>query len=133
MFVLDTNVVSELRRRRPHGAVVKWLQAVPHQQLLLSAATIGEIQSGIEAARDTDARKAAEIEGWLDEQVSTFNIIAMTGEIFRTWAKLMHRTSEDHMIDAMIAATALVHGATVATRNARDFRQFGVVVINPFI
>lgn len=132
MFILDTNVVSELRRRRPHGAVVKWLLNIPHQQLLLSAATIGEIQSGIEAARDNDALKAAEIESWLDEQVSTFNVIAMDGEIFRTWAKLMHRTSDDHILDAMIAATALVHGATVATRNVRDFRPFGVVVVNPF-
>jgi toxin FitB len=132
VFVLDTNVIAELRRRRPHGAVVKWLLDIPHQQILLSAATIGEIQSGIEATRENDARKAAEIEGWLDEQVSIFNVIPMNGEIFRTWAKLMHRTSDDHMIDAMIAATALVLGATVATRNARDFRQFGVVIVNPF-
>ena len=132
MFILDTNVVSELRRRRPHGAVVKWLQAVPHRQLHLSAVTIGEIQSGIEVTRATDASKAAELEGWLDEQVAEFHVIPMNGEIFRTWAKLMHRTSDDHILDAMIAATALVHGATVATRNVRDFRLFGVVVVNPF-
>ncbi len=132
MFILDTNVVSELRRRRPHGALVKWLQAVPHRQLRLSAVTIGEIQSGIEATRATDARKATELEGWLDEQVAEFHVIPINGEVFRTWAKLMLRTSDDHSLDAMIAATALVHGAAVATRNVPDFRPFGVVVVNPF-
>ena len=66
MYLLDTNVVSELRKPRPHGAVVAWLQSVPDAELYLSAVTLGEIQSGIELTRDQDAAKAAEIEAWAD-------------------------------------------------------------------
>lgn len=132
MFVLDTNVVSELRRRKPHGAVVTWVECVPASQLLIAAVTIGEIQAGIEATRDLDPAKAREIERWLEERLPVDNVVAADAAIFRTWAKLMHHASDDHMIDALIAATALERGATVATRNVRDFEQFGVETYNPF-
>ncbi len=67
MYLLDTNVVSELRRARPHGAVLAWLQDVRDEDLHISAVTIGEIQSGIEITREQDQAKAAEIEAWLEQ------------------------------------------------------------------
>jgi toxin FitB len=132
MYLLDTNVVSELRKPKPHGAVLAWLQPVADAELFLSAVTIGEIQAGIEITREQDAKKASDIEHWLDQVSDTFNVIGMDAAIFRVWAKLMHRKS-DHLIeDAMIAATAAVNGLTVVTRNVRDFEGFGVKVVDPF-
>ncbi|MCB1588154.1 MAG: type II toxin-antitoxin system VapC family toxin [Xanthomonadales bacterium] len=132
MYLLDTNVVSELRRRKPHGAVLAWLQAVDDACLFLSAVTLGEIQAGIELTRDQDPAKAGDIEVWLEQVAASHNIIPMDGRIFRRWARLMHRQSNTLNEDAMIAATALVHGLTVVTRNTRDFEVLGVDVLNPF-
>lgn len=132
MYLLDTNVVSELRKPKPHGAVLAWLHPVPDTDLFLSAVTIGEIQAGVEITREQDAQKATDIECWLDRVSDTFSIISLDASIFRTWAKFMHRKS-DHLIeDAMIAATAEVNGLTVVTRNVRDFQGFGVKVVDPF-
>lgn len=132
MFLLDTNVVSELRRMRPHGAVVAWIESVDDADLHLSAVTIGEIQAGIELTRDQDAAKAGEIERWLDQVAATYNVLAMDGPAFRVWARLIHRRSDTLYEDAMIAATASLHSLTVATRNTRDFRSFDVPTFNPF-
>ena len=132
MYLLDTNVVSELRKPKPHGAVLAWLQPIADSDLFLSAVTIGEIQAGIEITRDQDPVKAAEIGNWLDQVAGTFNVISMDAAVFRAWARLMHR-KPDHLIeDAMIAATAAVNGLTVVTRNVRDFEGFGVKVVDPF-
>ena len=132
MYLLDTNVVSELRRPRPHGAVVAWLQAIPDSNLYISAVTIGEIQAGIELTREQDPEKASELEVWLEQVAESYNILVMDARTFRSWARLMHRQS-DHLIeDAMIAATAAVHDLIVATRNIRDYRRFGVKTFNPF-
>lgn len=132
MYLLDTNVVSELRRPRPHGAVVAWLEAVADVDLYLSAVTIGEIKAGIEVTREQDAAKAGEIETWLELLAQTFNILAMDARAFRAWAKLMHRQSDEIIEDAMIAATAAVHDLTVVTRNVRDFKKLNVRTFNPF-
>lgn len=132
MYLLDTNVVSELRRVKPHGAVVAWLEGVSDDDLHLSAVTIGEIQSGIEITRERDATRAAEIEAWLEQVSQTFNILDMDARAFRTWAKLMHRVSDDLLEDAMIAAIAMVHDLSVITRNVRDFEKFPVPTLNPF-
>jgi predicted nucleic acid-binding protein len=129
---LDTNVVSELRRPRPHGGVVAWLQSLDDAQLHVSAVTLGEIQAGIELTRQQDPRKAQEIEGWLERVAGSYDVMPMDAAAFRAWARLMHGKSNTLYEDAMIAATALVHGLTVATRNVSDFRALGLDVFNPF-
>ncbi len=132
MYLLDTNIVSELRKPRPHGGVVAWLQSANDADLHLSAVTLGEIQAGIELTRDQHATKAGEIEAWLERVAQTYNVLPMDGATFRAWARLMHRRSDTLYEDAMIAATATVHKLTVVTRNVADFAHFNVPVLNPF-
>jgi toxin FitB len=133
MYLLDTNVVFELRKPKPHGAVLQWIQDVPDADLHISAVTIGEIQAGIELTRDQDPAKATELEQWLELVSSSFNVVPMDAIAFRVWARLMHGTSNTLYEDAMIAATAKVHKLAVATRNVKDFKSFGVSVVNPFL
>ena len=132
MYLVDTNVVSELRRRRPHRTVVAWLEDVSDEQLHLSALTLGELQAGVEAVRGRDPEKAAEIESWIDRVERTWNVIPMDGAAFRTWARLMHGRPDEILEDAMIAATAIVRNLMVVTRNVRDFRPLGVETLDPF-
>ncbi len=132
MYLLDTNVVSELRKVRPHGAVVAWLEAVADEDIHLSAVTLGEIQAGIEMTREQDAPKASEIKAWADQVAATYNVLPMDAATFRVWAKLMHRQSDTVYEDAMIAASAIVQHLTVVTRNVRDFERFNVPLFNPF-
>lgn len=132
MYLLDTNVISELRRARPHGGVVSWLQSVDHRLLRISAASLGEIQAGIELTRDQDAGRAAELERWAEEVTRTYEVLPMDSMVCRTWAKLMHRKSDTLADDARIAATAIVHDLAVVTRNVRDFQPFDVPILNPF-
>jgi predicted nucleic acid-binding protein len=103
MYLLDTNVVSELRKPRPHGAVLAWLQSIDDSLLFLSAVTLGEIQAGIEITREQDPHKAAEIEAWLNLLAQSYQILPMNAAVFRHWAKLMHRKSNTVYEDAMIA------------------------------
>jgi toxin FitB len=132
MYLLDTNIISELRRARPHGGVVAWLQSVDDRDLHVSAVSFGEIQAGIERTRDTDPAKATELEAWADQMAETWNVLTMDTSTFRLWAKLMHRRSDDLFEDAMIAATARIHGLRVVTRNIKDFKDLGVEIFNPY-
>ncbi len=132
MYLLDTNIVSELRKPRPQAAVISWLEGVDDSDLHISVVTLGEIQAGIELTREQDAAKAAEIEAWADQVAAAYNVLPMDAATFRQWAKLMHRQSDTVYEDAMIAATALVHKLTVVTRNVGDFKRFGVPMLNPF-
>ena len=132
MYLLDTNVISELRKARPHGAVLAWLGNVDARTLYVSAVTLGEIQAGVEITREQDLAKATEIETWLDQIIGSWNILPMEAAAFRLWAKLMHRKSDTVIGDAMIAATALIHGFVVVTRNIRHFRDWEVTLIDPF-
>lgn len=132
MYLLDTNVISELRRPKPHGAVVAWLQSVPDSDLRISAVSLGEIQAGIELTREQNAHKAAEIERWADRVAASYNVLAMDADTFRIWARLMHRRSDTLYEDAMIAATAIRHRLTVVTRNIADLSYFEVALLNPF-
>jgi len=132
MYLLDTNVISELRRPKPHGGVITWTENANEQDLFLSAVTLAEIQAGIELTRDQDQDKADELEGWLNQVAATHQILPMDGNVFRTWAKLMHHRSNTLYEDAMIAATAKVHHLTVVTRNIKDFQHFDIPLLNPF-
>jgi hypothetical protein len=132
MYLLDTNIVSELRRARPHGAVLAWFGNTTDEDLHLSVVTVGEIQAGIEITRERDEDKAAEIEDWLEQVVQTYNILSMDARTFRVWARLMHRKSDKLIEDAMIAATAIIHDLTVVTRNVKDFEALGVRTLDPF-
>jgi len=132
MYLLDTNVISELRKARPHGAVVAWLQQLDNRDIYLSAMVVGEMQAGIELTRRQDAEKAREIESWLSQVVATYQVLALDGEVCREWARLIDRRSKALTEDALIAATAKVHGFTLATRNVRDFHGWGLDLFNPF-
>jgi toxin FitB len=131
-FLLDTNVVSELRKPKPHGGVVAWLNQLRDEQLFLSAVTLGELQAGIERTRAQDAKRAEEIQGWVDQLTDSIQVLPMDALCFREWARLMIRKSDYLIEDAMIAATARIHGLIVATRNERDFATLGVTLLNPF-
>jgi predicted nucleic acid-binding protein len=132
VYLLDTNVISELRRPRPHGAVVTWLESIPDEHLHVSVVTLGELQAGVEITREQDADKAAEIEAWIDLIAGSYNVLALDGSCLRAWARLMHRKPDDLVMDAFIAATASVHKLTVVTRNLRDFRRLGSPILNPW-
>ena len=132
MYLLDTNVISELRKAKPHGAVLAWIRAVRPDEIEIPAVVIGEIQDGAERTRKQDRAKASEIEAWLDYVMANFTVLPMNGEMFREWARLMADKSDDLSGDAMIAATARVHNLTVVTRNVKNFKTFGVKVFNPF-
>ena len=132
MYLLDTNVVSELRKPKPHGAVLAWFRGVEDAQLFLSAVTLGEIQAGIEITRQQDAEKAQAIEHWLNQMAAAYNVLPMDAAAFRVWAKFMHHQSNTVYEDAMIAATARVNKLTVVTRNMADFKRFDVALLNPF-
>jgi len=132
MYLLDTNVVSELRKPRPHGPVLAWLNGVDDANLPLATVTLGEVQAGIELTREQDPGKASEIEAWLDLVSLSYNVLPMDGPAFRCWARLMHRQSDTLYEDAMIAAIAKVNHLTVVTRNGADFKPFDVPLLNPF-
>ena len=131
-YLLDTNVISELRKTKPHGGVVTWLSELREEQLYLSAVTMGELQAGVERVRQNDSSKAREIEAWVDQLAESSHVLPMDTECFREWGRLMEGKPDGLMEDAMIAATARVHDLVVATRNERDFRRLDVRVLNPF-
>jgi len=131
-FLLDTNVVSELRKPRPHGAVLSWISELQADQIYLSAVTIGELQTGVQLTRRQNPEKADEIELWVDQLAESSQVLPMDAPCFREWARLMNGKTEHLLEDAMIAATARIHNLTVATRNEKDFKPLGVRVLNPF-
>jgi predicted nucleic acid-binding protein len=131
-YLLDTNVVSELRKPRPHAAVVAWLSDQEEEQLFLSAVTMGELQAGTERIKHQDRSKAGQIERWVDQLAASYQILPMDTLCFREWGRIMDAKPAHLLEDAMLAATARVHRLIVATRNERDFRQFDVRILNPF-
>lgn len=131
-YLLDTNVISELRKPKPHGGVVAWVRNLRDDQLYLSAVTIGELQADVERTRGNDAAKAAEIESWVDRLADSHQVLPVDTPCCREWGRLMG-ARPDHLVeDLMIAATARVHNLIVATRNERDFKDLEVQILNPF-
>jgi predicted nucleic acid-binding protein len=132
MYLVDTNVISELRKPKPHGGVLAWLDTVDDDHIFLAAVTLGELQSGIELTRRQDEGKAREIEAWVDQIAESYQVLPMDARAFREWAKLMHGQPEHLLEDAMIAAIARLHRLTVVTRNTKHFERLGVAVFDPF-
>jgi predicted nucleic acid-binding protein len=131
-FLLDANVISELRKTKPHGAVVAWLETLRAEQIFLSAVTMGELQTGVELTRRQDAAKAREMESFLTSVEMSFAFVPMDPACFREWSRLMAGKPDTLREDAMIAATAKIHEFTVATRDEKDFKHLGIEIVNPF-
>ena len=133
MYLLDTVVLSELRKRRRNTHVVNWIGAVTPADLFLSTVTVAEIELGIERQRAIDPAFAAELARWLDITLRTYGerILPLTVAIARRWGRLSAQTG-NRELDLAIAATALEHGLTVVTRNVSHFAATGVTILNPF-
>ena len=132
-YLLDTNVVSELRKRFPDRNVASWYESVAGSQLFLSVLTLGEIRMGVERARRKDPAKAAVIENWLSRLETAYgdHIVPVDTEIADAWARL---SVPDPLpvIDGLLAATAAARNWTLVTRNTGDVERAGVRVLNPF-
>lgn len=131
-YLLDINVISELRKPKPHGAVVAWFAHLRDDQHFVCAVTVGELQKGVEKTRQQNPQKANELESWIERICQTARVVSLDSNCFREWGRLMHRKPDQLIEDALIAATARVHGLVVATRDEADFKHFDVEVFNPF-
>ena len=133
MILLDTVVLSELRKARPNAGVVFYLRAQVPDTVFLSVMTIGEIEAGIEKQRSAAPEFANELSQWLTLTELQFAhcVLPVTPAIARLWGRLCVLTGNKG-IDNLIAATALCHNLTVVTHNVRDFAVAGVLVVDPF-
>ena len=133
MYLLDTDVISELRRRRRNRNVVAWISNVSAADLFLSVVTIGEIELGIARQRVRNPNVAKNLADWLEVTLRAYEerILPLTVGIARRWGRLAAQLG-NKQLDLAIAATALEHGLTVVTRNVSDFEPTGVTVLDPF-
>lgn len=131
MYLLDTNVLSDAHKGVPEPA--RWLADADPWQIYVSVITLGEIERGIELVRTTKPGKARELAGWLNalRDDCQDRILTVTEDIAREWGRIAARRPRGD-IDSLIAATAVVHGLTVVTRNVADFADTGAAVINPW-
>lgn len=133
MYLIDTVVLSEMRKRHRHPGVVRWLRGRAVDSLFLSAIAVGEIERGIERQRSDNPVFAEALGAWLDRTIELYadRILPVTTAISRRWGRLSARIGHGGA-DLLIAATALEHGLTVVTRNIRIFAPTGVAVEDPF-
>jgi predicted nucleic acid-binding protein len=133
-YLLDTNVVSELRRGSGANAgVAEWFDGQSARELYLSVVTIGEIRQGIEQIRSRDGRQAVALDKWLTGLIQFYEdrVLYIDGDVAEEWGRLRARRSTP-VIDGLLAATARVHDLTLITRNVRDFRGLDMRVVNPW-
>jgi predicted nucleic acid-binding protein len=132
-YLLDTNIVFELRRKVPDEATLAWLETVSAHDLFLSVLTVGEIRQGIERLAVRDPRQAAILDEWSHRLVTDYadRIIPVTLEVAESWGRL-NAGSPLPLVDGLLAATALVHNWTLVTRNTKDVERTGVRLLNPF-
>ena len=133
-FLLDTNVVSELRRGSgANPGVSQWFDGQSARELFLSVVTIGEVRQRIEQVRPRDGRQAIALDKWLTGLVQFYEdrVLYVDGDVADEWGRLRARRSTP-VIDGLLAATARVHDLTLVTRNIRDFRGLDVAVVNPW-
>ena len=133
-ILVDTNVVSELRRgRNAHSRVASWFAAIPPERVFTSVTVLGEIRCGIELVSRRDKPQADSLAQWYDTVRERLGdrILVIDEPVMMVWARI---SVPDVLpaYDGLIAATALLHGLTVATRNTRDYRRAGVQVVNPW-
>jgi len=131
-FLLDTNILSELRKPRLHGSVLAWFTAHQSAGFATPVVALFELQMGVEKLRPQDPSKAAQFEFWIERLESGSNVLPFDAAASRETARLLHKQPMSLMADAMIAAIAKVNGLTLATRNTRDFERFKVQLVNPF-
>ena len=133
MFLLDTDVLSVLRRRERHPEAVRWVETQRTADLYISVVTVGEIERGITQQQPRDPSFAGELARWLDRVLAWYSdrILLVDAATARRWGQLS-ATLGHAGADLLIAATALEHGLTVVTRNARHFEPTGVPTLNPF-
>lgn len=133
-YLIDTNVLSELRRKAPDPRVVAWLQERPRQSLFLSVLTLGEIRKGLERVPEP-ARKQALLD-WLEVELPNYfvgRVLAIDAATADRWGRLMAQAARPlPAIDALLAATALHNDLTLVTRNVRDFAGLDVPLVNPW-
>jgi predicted nucleic acid-binding protein len=132
-FLLDTNVVSEVRRRSPNPRVVAWFAAQRQEDLYLSVLTVGELRHGVEGLRRRDAKAAHELDKWLTGLLSAYadHVVPVSAAVADNWGRL-NPPDRLPVIDGLLAATALVYGWTFVTRNGADVERTGVRTLNPF-
>ena len=133
-YLLDTNVLSETRKRQPDTGVTEWVAATEPGRLHVSVLTLGEIEQGIARIRARgDHQQAAGLERWLREMEVGFadRILPVTPPVASVWGRQQH-VQPLPVVGALIAATARVNGLTVVTRNVKDFQRSGIQVLNPF-
>ena len=133
-WLIDTNIISEVRKGpRCHPVVAAWWASIADRDLFLSALTLGEIRKGIEGIRSRDPRRATALEGWLAEVADVFGprVLGVDAAVAEAWGRMSAIRSVP-VVDALLAATALVHGLVLVTRNAADVEGLGVRVLNPF-
>ncbi len=133
-FLLDTNVVSELRKPAPRPSVARWHERHQKAETFLSVLVVGELRSGIERLAARDAAQARVLEGWLQvlETALGATILPITAEIADRWGRLNVPPSPPPIVDGLMAATALTHRLTFVTRNVADVARTGVTLVNPF-
>ena len=133
MFLLDTDVLSALRRRERNPAAVRWVETQRTADLYISAVTVGEIERGITQQQPRNPSFAGELALWLDRALAWYSdrILLVDAATARRWGRLSATLGRDGA-DLLIAATALEHGLTVVTRNVRHFEPTGVPTLNPF-
>ena len=132
-YLLDTNVVSETRRRAPHIGVMAFLRSISSSRAFLSVITVGELRRGVAAKQTSDPAAALPLQAWVDElQVHYVDqLLPVDLAVAQRWGELTSPGAVP-VVDALIAATALEHDLTVVTRNVKDFQRFGVALVDPW-
>ena len=133
-YLLDTNVLSELRKRTPNAGVVEWFAQRPASTLFLSVLTLGELRKGVEGVKDVTRRMA--LLDWLDTDLPAFftgRILSVDAPVADRWGRMLAAAGRPvPVIDSLLAATAIHHGLSLVSRNVRDLTDFGLDVINPW-
>lgn len=134
-YLIDTNVLSELRKRQADANLVAWVQARPRESLYLSVLSLGEIRKGIEGVADAAFRQT--LTDWLEVELPKYflgRVLGLDAQVADRWGRLQARAGRTlPVVDAMLAATALQHDLTLVTRNVKDFEGLGVTLINPWL